>query len=406
MTQGESFVEADFVAKDGRTTPYFFTGKRLDFDGQACLVGLGIDISKRKLAEAELRRSEDRFRSTLDSILEGCQLIGFDWRYLYLNGAAEIHNRRPNHELLGRTMPEVWPSIEASGVFALLKRCMTERIALHEETDFVFPDGRRGWFDVRSQPVPEGVFVLSIDITERKHAEVALAQYARRLQAMSRQLLDIQENERRLLARELHDSVGQELTALSLNLSIIRAALPTGAAPSIATRLDDSQTLLEDTTRHLRNVMVELRPPGLDELGLMAALKEHAQRVARRSGLSLSIKGTEPRPRFESAAAIALFRIVQEALNNTVKHAQATAITIELAQLPDSLCLTVTDNGCGFDIWRQPALGDHGMGTTTMRERAEAINAQLRILSEPGQGTQTIIDIPRMAAAGAALPTT
>ena len=174
FARGESSVEAAFVAKDGRTTPYFFTGRRVEFEGRVCLVGVGIDITERRRAEAALRASEARYHSTLDGILEGCQLIGFDWTYLYLNDAAARHNRRPNAELLGRTMPESWPGIEATPVYRMLRRCMEERIALHDEIEFEFPDGGKAWFDVRSQPVPEGIFVLSIDISERRQAESAL----------------------------------------------------------------------------------------------------------------------------------------------------------------------------------------------------------------------------------------
>src|SRR5690606_7902288 len=106
----------------------------------------------------------------------------FEWRYLYLNGAAAQQNRRPNDELLGRTMPECWPGIEESPVFALLKQCMDERRAVHREIEFQFPDGEKGWFDVRAQPVPEGTFVLSIDISERVAAEQALRDLNDRLE--------------------------------------------------------------------------------------------------------------------------------------------------------------------------------------------------------------------------------
>jgi len=132
------------------------------------------DITARKQAELALIASEERYRTTLEGMIEGCQLIGFDWRYLYLNRAASRHNRRPNGELLGRTMMEMWPGIEASPVFAMLRRCLEERVARHDESEFEFPDGSKGWFDVSSQPVPEGVFVLSVDISERKKAEQAL----------------------------------------------------------------------------------------------------------------------------------------------------------------------------------------------------------------------------------------
>ena len=395
FAEGDSFLEADFVSKDGTATPYFFTGTRLVFEGDVFLVGVGVDISARKQAELELRASEARYHSTLDNIQEGCQLIGFDWRYLYLNDAAAINNRRPNHELLGRTMMEMWPDFEATGVFDMLRRCMQERIALHEETDFVFPDGSRAWFDVRCQPVPEGVFILSIDISERKRASAALEDYAKRLQSMSRQLLEVQEHERRALARELHDTVGQELTAVSLNLSLMSSAIPPLLAGKLGSRLEDSQKLLEDTTRHLRNVMAELRPPGLDEFGLLAALKEHAQRVARRSEFDITVEGVEPSPRLSMTVAIALFRIVQEALNNIVKHAAATAVTITLQARADALQLTVGDNGNGFDMdnsARKIPVRSAGMGMTTMRERAEAIGAQLRIVSAPGNGTKIIIE--------------
>ena len=232
----------------------------------------------------------------------------------------------------------------------------------------------------------------------RRRADAAVAEYARQLQAMSRQLLEVQENERRLLARELHDSVGQELTALSLNLSMIRNALPPETAALVGPRLDDSQRLLEHTTQHLRHVMVTLRPPGLDELGLLAALKDHAQRVARRSGFTLTVQGSEPRPRLPPTVEIALFRIVQEALNNTVKHAQATDITITVEGSDGRVRLCVTDNGCGFDPQRRAADGSTtGMGMTTMRERAQAVGAAFALQSACGEGTTITIDVVRPA---------
>ncbi|WP_395732825.1 ATP-binding protein [Prosthecobacter sp.] len=180
---GTSAVEAPFMCRDGSSRPYFFTGRRVVFKGTTCLVGMGIDISERHAAEQALQKSEQRYRSTLDNILEGCQLLDFEWRYLYLNDAASIQNRRPKAGLLGSRMQDAWPGIEQSRVFALIRRCLEERLPFHEETEFIFPDGERGWFDVRGQPVPEGVFLLSIDITERHQAEMALRELNDSLEA-------------------------------------------------------------------------------------------------------------------------------------------------------------------------------------------------------------------------------
>ncbi len=122
-------------------------------------------------AEQKLRQSEERYRSTLDNMLEGCQIIGYDWRYRYVNDAVARHGHTTKEKLLGKTMMEVYPGIEKTKMFAALQRCMQERISIHTENEFEFPDGEKGWFELSIQPVPEGVFVLSVDITERKQAE-------------------------------------------------------------------------------------------------------------------------------------------------------------------------------------------------------------------------------------------
>lgn len=108
--------------------------------------------------------------SILDSLLEGCQIIGPDWRYLYLNDAADIHNQRSKNELLGQRYMDMWPGIEDTEVFEKIKQCLTKRVAQQMENEFVFPDGTKEWFNLSIQPIPEGVFILSIKITEWKRA--------------------------------------------------------------------------------------------------------------------------------------------------------------------------------------------------------------------------------------------
>ena len=118
-------------------------------------------------------RSEGRF-AVFDNILEGVQILGNDWRYIYLNAAAEIHNRRPNRELLGNRYMDMWPSIEETHVFSVIERCLKERVPSQLENRFVYPDERVGWFTLSIQPIPEGVLIMSFDITERVQTETAL----------------------------------------------------------------------------------------------------------------------------------------------------------------------------------------------------------------------------------------
>jgi PAS domain S-box-containing protein len=241
---------------------------------------------------------------------------------------------------------------------------------------------------------PYAVLTTFFDISGLKRAEQALRTHAEQLRQLSHRLFEVEESERRRLARELHDRIGPNLTALSLNLRLLRGEW---AKPS--TRLEDSERLLDSTAQLVRDVLTDMRPPGLEELGLLAALREHAEQVAQRSGLELEVRGAEPQPRLPPATEIALFRVAQEALTNIVKHAHASAAAVALAAEPGRVTLTIADNGAGFDTERPPAAsGSRGMGMASMRERAEAVGGRPRIESAPGRGTRVIVEVPHVAA--------
>jgi PAS domain S-box-containing protein/putative nucleotidyltransferase with HDIG domain len=129
------------------------------------------DITEQKQTVAALRRSEERYRNTLNNMMEGCQIIDYDWRYIYVNDMAAMHGRHKPEEMLMRTMMELYPGIEKTEMFAVLQRCMEKRVSERIENEFTFPNGKKGWFELGIQPVPEGLFILSLDISERKQAE-------------------------------------------------------------------------------------------------------------------------------------------------------------------------------------------------------------------------------------------
>ena len=214
-----------------------------------------------------------------------------------------------------------------------------------------------------------------------------------RLRQLNVRLSEAEERERRRLARELHDQVGQNLTALSLNLKIIQTMLP--AETAAARRLLESQKLIEEITGQIRSVMAELRPAILDDYGLPAALRWLGEQFSRHTGIPVAVNTTDNLPPLSPLAQNTLFRIAQEALTNVAKHAQAGQVDVTLAANAAGIRLTISDNGRGFD--RQAAGEpdtDGGWGLLIMAERAEAVGGQCRIQSQAGQGTQLVVELP------------
>lgn len=239
----------------------------------------------------------------------------------------------------------------------------------------------------------QGIIESIRDITDRKRSEEALQQSAQRLRALTARLSEVSELERQRLARELHDQVGQNLTALGINLNIIRAELQQ-TTEVVDSRLQDSLVLLEQTAVQIRNLMSDLRPPVLDDYGLMAALHWYAAQFSQRTGIDTLVEGQEPDPRLPRNVENALFRIAQEALTNVAKHAQASSVMVTLERSSGAVQLVIADDGIGFDTRSTvPMEGAGQWGLLTMQERAEAAGGHCWIESQPGQGTRVTLEI-------------
>ncbi len=234
------------------------------------------------------------------------------------------------------------------------------------------------------------------DMTERRRAETRQGRDKDRLRRLAARLAETQENERRRIARELHDDVGQALAGLGLSLNKLRAEIPAGHAASLGARLASSLTQMEKITERIRSVIADLRPPLLDDYGLAPALEWTAAEFSRATGLPVKTWIDEGFPRLRPTAEIALVRIVGEALANIRRHARATRVVLSLEADEQSVYLMVQDDGAGFSPEKaRRAAADRHWGLSIMRERAEGAGGEFRIVSSPGAGTRISVEVPR-----------
>ncbi len=246
---------------------------------------------------------------------------------------------------------------------------------------------------------------LMLDALERSQKELqseearyrslfeAVTEQRERLRTMASRVAEAEEVERQRFARELHDQVGQNISALGLNLNYIQSLI-TPDDERVGRRLTDSIHLVEQTGERIRDVMADLRPPVLDDYGLVAALTWLGTEFSTRTGIRVAIDGVEPEPRLAAAVEVSLYRIAQEALANVAKHARADHVVVSLHSEKRMVRLVIEDDGQGFDPQHVPTPGTHGgWGLSIMTERATAAGGSLRAESSPSHGTRIIVEV-------------
>ncbi len=345
--------------KDGTLMDVEITSHELQFAGREAKLVVAHDVTERLRAERQLRESEQRYRTTLDHMLEGCQIIGSDWRYLYLNDVAAHHGRRRKEDLLGRTMMECYPDIEHTPLFAVLQQCMTERVSRRMENEFVYPDGSRRWFHLSIEPVPEGLFILSADVTKEKELSEQLKKHQENIEALVVQR-----------TRQLEEA-NRELEAFSYSVSHDLRA-PLRHIDGFVTLLrHHAETLLDEKGRHYVNT-------------ISAAAKHMGQLiddllVFSQVGRTEMVKTMVPLSRLVSEAIEALQgetegraitwkihplpsvpgdpsllrQVFVNLLSNAIKYTRNTArACIEIASHTTDTehTISVRDNGVGFDM--------------------------------------------------------
>lgn len=341
--------------------------------------------------------SEERLRLVIDKIPT------MAWSLLP-DGALDFVNQRwmaYTGLSLERALEEPSGIVHPEDLPRVMERWIADRAAARPHEDEIRlrrADGEYRWFLVRTVPLVDAQgkilkwYGTSTDIEDRKRAAEALGESEAQLRALSRRLVDLQESERRELSRELHDQVGQNLTALKINMAILQPALA-AQGDEVVARAADSATLLESTIDTIKSMLYELRPPMLDDLGLAAALDWHAKNFSRRTGIAVAVRAGELAVRPAPQVEIALFRIAQEALNNIAKHAGAQRAEIALDHANGECVMSVRDDGIGFDSGAD-ASDKPGLGMVTMRERSRAVGGRFEARSLPDRGTQLTVRIP------------
>ncbi|HUF00438.1 MAG TPA: sensor histidine kinase [Anaerolineales bacterium] len=232
------------------------------------------------------------------------------------------------------------------------------------------------------------------DAIDMKAATLALVESQKSLELLSQRLFDVQEAERRIVARELHDGVTQSLAALKMNLVIISYELLATPKEETNARLTDSIHLAAEVIDLVRSVMTDLRPSGIDDYGLESALSSLIGQLRSRHNLNVGFENNHLAiSRLDPNLELALLRIAQEALFNIAKHANTKEATLILRQEEDAIYLAIEDKGAGIKALESARhSGSHGM--TIMRERAEAFGGNFNVTSVPGQGTKIEVRVP------------
>jgi len=391
------------IRKDGSKFPAEITSVIFqDQKGRERTCMIVRDITERKLAEEALWEREILLNALLTSLPITIFAIDSEGNFSLSEGKGlEAVGLKPG-ENVGKSGLELFsemPFVEQSGEVAnghdVFKRAFAgESIHAHNELRGVFLDNFIGPIREKTGMVI-GVVGVSINITERKLAEETLKQTTQQLRSLATRLSQVKEEERRVLALELHDRVGQDLTALSINMNMLQSMISPESVEKIKPLLEDSQQLIEQTAWRIRNLMVELRPPELDDYGLLAALRSYGDRFTQRNKIQIQVPAGDLSPQPSSQTATTLFRIAQEALTNIAKHAEASQVKITLSQDTNWLQMTIWDDGIGFDPETVPAgRAETGWGLLSMQERAEAIGGHLHVKSHPGQGCTLIVEVP------------
>ncbi len=330
-------------------------------------------------------QDDPRFWELLDACLEAVELFDLNGMLLYVNAMAAYRYGKSVGELLG---VNIWSLYVSEQQMAHRKTVVNKVIGSGQPVQFT-DRHEDHWTEVLIYPVrsadgdTKSVATFTHDITKQIRAE-------ERLKLAALQLLTIQEEERRRIAQDLHDDIGQSMTALILNLKAIHGEAVDGRN-DVADQVKVTIRQVEDMMRHVRQVFYELRPPPFTTLPLAKVLESFCSSLVVSTGLRIVFSSQEQLPPIPVAQATAFYRLVQEGMNNVVKHSRATSVWINLEYLNSEVNISLEDDGQGFDQTHVPT---YGMGLQGLRERFFMLSGSFDVESAVGKGTRLYGSLP------------
>ncbi len=356
------------------------------------------DITHQRETEEGLQRTNEMLRALINYSPLSIIILDKDGKTELWNPASEKIFGWNSKEVMGRMLPTVPPE-KAEEHAALRKMIMDGNSFTGKEVIRIRKNGKKINVSISASPLFDsehhtiGISSFLMDITDRKIAErereklfKQINSARNRLKILSAKLISVQEVEKRNISRELHDEIGQSLTAIKINLQRIKNDTISEETISL---IDDCTALVEKTISGVRNLSLDLRPAIIDDLGLAASLRWYTDRFYQRTGIKVKSEIHKVEEVLPSECAITLFRICQEALTNIAKHAEADYVMVSLNQKKNFITLTIEDNGKGFDLQKALKMAAKGksLGLLGMQERAELLGGRFKITSNQGHGT-------------------
>ena len=392
-------MEVQFRDRTGELRTGTVCAMLMNLQGTPHVLTVIRDIDVLKKTEEALAVSEARFRELFNNMSNGVAVFrvledGDDFVIVDFNRAAERIEGVGRDEVAGRSVLAVFTAVEERGLLDVFRRVWRTGEPEHHPVA-IFRDGRlRTWKENYIYRLPSGEIIdVYEDITKRRQAEEKLLAYQEQLKSLTSELCLTEERERRSIATDLHDQIGQTLSVIKMKLFEVQERC---VDPDLGEPLAEAMELLKQTIRETRSLTFELSPPMLYELGLEAALEWLGEVFQEQHGINCTVTiDQQPKP-LDEDLRIVLFRSVRELLANVLKHARTRSVDLSVQRQRDRIVVAVADRGVGFDPKEinERAVRHREFGLFNIRERLGRLGGRLSLESGPGQGTRVTLSAP------------